>query len=59
VNRVADDAQTAGKQAGDQLTGDDYDVERERDEQRAPHAAPVSFTAHAAGFRIHRLLLPC
>jgi hypothetical protein len=36
MNRVEDDAQTAGGQPGDRFSGDHHDVERERHERRAP-----------------------
>src|SRR5512145_910184 len=56
MNRVADDAQTAGEQPGDQLSGDDHNIERERDEKHPPHSSPVSIIAQDAGLSVHRSL---
>ena len=56
TSRISDDVQTAGDQSGDQVSADDHDVERERHEQQAPHAEPLSFTAKATGLRFHCLL---
>jgi hypothetical protein len=56
MERVADYAHASGDQSGDQFSGNDHDVERGRHEQQAPHAEHLSFTAKAAGSRIHCLL---
>src|SRR5262245_34475515 len=56
MNRVADDAQTAGKQPGGQLSGDDQNIDRERDKKHATHASPVSVVTQGAGLSVHRQL---